>query len=188
MDGAAPFDPADGADGGRAAGRGGLVRGGGAADRAVWALGLSVGIGALLGLVWLAVAPRPEARWTGEFWLAAADVDFSAVQDIWFGLLNSAAGIGVGIALTVWSGRAGAWRRAGLWFGGGLLGPAVCLLVGSAAGGGFGGAAGLGAEVGAEVTAPLTLTSPGLLVVWVFAAGLVVVAALGARAVYGRTW
>ncbi|MDR3360172.1 MAG: hypothetical protein LBO20_05915, partial [Bifidobacteriaceae bacterium] len=123
-------------------------------------------------------------------WLAAADIGFSAVQDVWFGLLNAAAGVVVGVALTVWSGRAGAWRRLGLWFGGGLLGPGACLVVGSGLGGGFSGfgGAGSGAVVGAEVVAPLTLTSPGLLAAWVFATGLVMVVALGARAGFGRTW
>jgi hypothetical protein len=137
----------------------------------------------LLGLVWSVAAPRPAARWTGAVWLAQADPGFGAAQDVWFGLLTAAAGAGVGVAVVAWSGRPRAWRRSCLWLGGCLLGPLACLAVGVGVSGGLGPPA-----VGVEVVAPLTLTSPGLLAAWALGASLVAMAALGARAAFGRTW
>jgi hypothetical protein len=152
-------------------------------DSAALALGGQAALGAVLGVAWLAVAPRPEARWTGLFWAAELDYGFGAAQDIWFGLLTAGAGALVGVALTMWSGRPRPWRRFGLWVAGSVLGAAACLGTGWALGGSLAAPA-----VGAAVRAPLTLTSPGLLAAWAFSAALVAMTSLAVRSWFGRTW
>ncbi|MDR3107666.1 MAG: hypothetical protein LBU05_05655, partial [Bifidobacteriaceae bacterium] len=42
----------------------------------VWGLGAQALLGGLLGLVWLAIAPRPAVRWAGTFWYAESETGF----------------------------------------------------------------------------------------------------------------
>jgi hypothetical protein len=155
----------------------------GLAGEAAVALGGQTALGALLGVGWLFLAPRPPARWTGLFWLSATRPGFAAEQAVWFGLLTMGAGIAVGVALTAWSGRPRPWRRMGLWLGGAVLGSATALATGLALGSGF-----ASRVVEVETRAPLTLTAPGLVAGWAFAAALVPMLALAFRAWFGRTW
>jgi hypothetical protein len=140
-------------------------------------------VGAVLGLVWVLVAPRPEARWSGTFWVAEADYGFGAAQDVWFALLTALPGLVVGLALTWWSGRPRAGRRLVLWMVGAVAGAWCCVLVGAAAGGAFASRA-----VGAAVRAPVELTSWGLVATWAVLAAVVPAVGLAARAAFGRSW
>jgi hypothetical protein len=152
-------------------------------DRALVALGGQTGLGLALGAVWLALAPRPAARWTGLLWLGEGDYGFGAAQDVWFGVLTGVAGLAAGACLAGLAGRPAAGRRAGLWLGGGAAGAVACLFSGGALSGGLGPPA-----VGAVARAPLVLTSPGLLALWLLAEALVATGALAWRAMFGRTW
>ncbi|MDR1393885.1 MAG: hypothetical protein LBJ62_07965 [Bifidobacteriaceae bacterium] len=152
-------------------------------DSALAALGGQTLAGILLGLIWLVAAPRPVAQWIGTYWLARSELDFSAGQDVLFGLLMVGAGLVTGTLLAIWSAGPRPARRAALWFGGSVLGAAACALVGCALGGAF-----AVHQVGANLVAPLTLTSWGLLAAWPAVAGLVVAATLIARGLFGRTW
>ncbi|MDR2380179.1 MAG: hypothetical protein LBE08_03230 [Bifidobacteriaceae bacterium] len=136
-----------------------------------------------LGAVWALVAPRPSARWSGDIWVAADDLGFSAVQDVWFAGLMGVAGLALGCALTAWSGRPrSAWRI--VWWLGGAVGASVLAAgAGAALTGGF-----ASPEVGATAVAPVELTSLGLLALWPFVAALVVMLALAARGLFGRTF
>lgn len=154
---------------------------------AVWALGAQVLAGVLLGWVWLMIAPRPPARWTGLFWYAETDTGFSAAQDVWFALLTAVPGLAVGVLLAWRSGRPGPIRRAALWLAGSALGATACWLTGAALGAGLTAPAVI--EAGqAAAAAPLTLTSMGLLALWPFAAAAAFTLPLAARAAFARTW
>ncbi|MDR0626722.1 MAG: hypothetical protein LBG11_05595 [Bifidobacteriaceae bacterium] len=151
---------------------------------AAFGFGLQAFVGALLGLTWLLIAPRPAATWVGTFWYAEDQAGFGAAQDTWFALLVALPGLAVGILLSRWSERPHPVRRLVCWLVGGVLGSTCCWLVGSGLGGGFG-SPGQGDSAQA---APLTLTAPGLLALWPFASALIVTAVLAARAAFGRTW
>jgi hypothetical protein len=158
---------------------------------AVLGVGAQVLLGAGLGLVWLAVSPRPSARWAGTFWYAESDAGFAAAQSAWFALLTAVPGLAAGAWLVWRSGRPAPVLRAACWLGGAALGSAACWLVGAGLGGGLGSGLGGGADAafGAELAAaPLALTAPGLLALWPFGAAAVATLGLAARAAFGRTW
>ena len=151
---------------------------------AVFGLGLQAFAGALLGLVWFLIAPRPAASWLGTFWYSPDQTGFGAAQDTGFALLVVLPGLVVGVLLRRWSERPNPIRRACCWLAGGAFGSICCWLVGSGLGGGFDSPS----QGDSVQAAPLTLTSPGLLVLWPFVAALVLTVALAARAAFGRTW
>jgi hypothetical protein len=152
---------------------------------AVWGLGAQTLVGAVLGLVWLAVAPRPSARWAGTFWYAESAAGFSGDQDVRFALVTVVPGLVVGVLLACWAGRERPVRRAACWLGGAVLGSMACWLTGVAFGSDLAGAPAVGAVAQA---APVTLTSYGLLALWPFAAAVAMALPLGIRGAFGRTW
>ncbi|MDR2114640.1 MAG: hypothetical protein LBO75_05105 [Bifidobacteriaceae bacterium] len=152
-------------------------------DRAVTAVGVQAAVGAVLGLVWWWVAPRPLAQWTGQFWYAPTDLGFNAAQDVWFAVLTAVPGLTVGVLLVLWSARPQPLRRFAWWWGGGVVGAGLCALTGSLLGGAF-----ASPPAGSDAAASLTLTSPGLVAAWAFLAALVVMLSLAARGLFGKTW
>jgi hypothetical protein len=140
-------------------------------------------LGALLGLLWWLLAPKPEARYLGLFWYAESNQGFSAAQDVLFGLVTVVPGIVVGVLLTLWSARPGAGRRLTAWLGGAVAGSLVCWMTGCLLGHGFASYA-----PGAVAPAPLTLTSYGLLAVWPAAAAFAVTLALMGKGLFSSRW
>jgi hypothetical protein len=148
-------------------------------------VGIQVPVGVVLGWVWLVVSPRPAARWAATFWYAESATDFSAVQDVFFALLTVVPGLVVGGLLAWWSGRAHPARRVISWLAGAVGGAVACWLTGAGFGAGLAAPPAIGTAVAA---APVTLTSYGLLVLWPFAAAIVMTLTLAIRGAFGRTW
>ncbi|MDR1441935.1 MAG: hypothetical protein LBJ02_06065 [Bifidobacteriaceae bacterium] len=166
--------------------RGRPVRTRSALADAGWGLGAQGLVGAVLGLVWLAISPRPPAQWGGGFWYAESAAGFNAVQDMSFAAVTVLPALMVGLMLVWWAGRPHPIRRAACWLGGSFLGAGACWLSGTALGGGL---TVPPAELGVAVeSAPLALTAWGLLFLWPFAASAVLGLSLAARAAFGRTW
>jgi hypothetical protein len=138
-------------------------------------------VGLLLGLAWWRLAPRPEAYWIGTTWYAPDDAGFGAAQDVQFAALTLVPGVAVGVCLAAWSGRPRPLVRLGLALMGACLGSGAVWLVGAGLSGGLGGAP---ETTGVAVTAPVTLSSPGVVLLWPVLATLVPALILSIRALF----
>jgi hypothetical protein len=146
------------------------------------AIGGQLLAGVALGFVWVALSPRPKARWLDVLWYAEDQIDFSAVQDVRFGLISLVPGVIVGIALTAWAARPGALARAASWGAGAIVGSGAMWLTGLLVTGAFGAAP----ATDAVERVPVTLTSPGMALIWPLMTFLIPALYLAFRSLFTR--
>jgi hypothetical protein len=113
-------------------------------------------------------------------WYAADDLDFSAAQDVRFGLLALIPGVVVGIALTAWSARPRPLARAAWWGAGALAGSGAMWLTGLAASG----ALTMHPRFGETARVPVVLSSPGMALAWPLLVFLIPAVVLAVQALF----